>query len=340
MQQIPPEWLQQLDELLASADATSDAEQESVLVDRLLAADPELISFIVGQFAEQDSAQAAELLEMIAAHPKVPASIRAQSRASLDEMSSRGVKAPAPGTERFVAAWVQRGRERGEQILIAGWRLSGGTLEALVFLLDWRGDGLKDYYRTRHMNDTEWRQLLEHNGAKGASLTEITLADIRSLLEASIAESKRFSRPMPREYKVDSGLIERRIFHASEPPQSVPALVSPSLSPEQVVSAYVAALHYRDYLLAVELLTSEHPIRAGRSVRAAAESLRAQLKHAPRRDESVTVTVLQSSADEALLRAVGTQVVIDRMGKRLREEVSEQYVLRREGEEWRIAASE
>ena len=41
------------------------------------------------------------------------------------------------------------------------WRVPQGDYEAMVFLLDWRGDGLKDYYRTRRMREAEreWHSL-------------------------------------------------------------------------------------------------------------------------------------------------------------------------------------
>src|SRR5262249_23603076 len=147
-------------------------------------------------------------------------------------------------------------RERGEQILLLGWRLSGGEIEAFVFLLDWRGDGLKDFYATRRLTDAEWRQLVEHNTAKGAPLVEVTLAEGRALLEAVLAESRRFSRPLPREYKLTQGTIARRVLEVEEVP-SAPrsrSYLAPDLAPEAVISAYAAALHYRDYALAAELL--------------------------------------------------------------------------------------
>jgi hypothetical protein len=339
MQQIPPEWLQQLDELLSLSLAgdSADADREAQPLERLAAADPDLLAFLVDQFAAQDTPQAAAILEGLATHTGVVEPIRAQARTALDDMASRGIAPAPPGKERFFAGWVQEGRERGEQILMLGWRLAGGDNEALVFLLDWRGDGLKDYYRTRRMRAGEWRQLVEHNGAKGAPLVEVSLAEARALLEAVLAESRRFSRPMPREYKLDSRLIERRILQAAELPADPPTYVSASLTPEQVVAAYIAALHYRDYRLAADLLASEHPVRAGRPASEAADALRAQLKHAPRRDEDAQISALQASADEVIVQAAGTQALVERTGRRVRQEVAERYTVRRQGDVWRIA---
>jgi hypothetical protein len=337
MQQIPSEWLQQLDELLALTDDHPEEEQEERVIRRLAAADPDLLSFLVAQFAEQDSPQAAALLELLATHPGTAEPMRAQTRAAVDAMSQRGVVPPPPGKERFYAGWVQLGRERGEQILILGWRRSDGDLEALVFLLDWRGDGLKDYYRTRRMRDVEWRQLLEHNGAKGAPLVEVTLAEARALVEATMAETQRFSRPMPREYKVDSHLIERRILSAVEPPTDVRSYVSPALTSEEVVAAYIAALHYRDYRLAAALLGSEHALRDGRSLEESAEALRTQLKHAPRRDEEARLVVVEEAPDAVVVQAIGTQTTVERTGRRLRQDVIELYRLTRHNDVWRIA---
>jgi hypothetical protein len=336
MQQIPLEWLQELDELLALTDEHPDEEHEARLISRLVAADPDLLTFLVGQFAEQGTPQAAALLEMLAVHPDTTEPIRAQARAAAEALGQRGITAAPPGKERFYAGWVQSGRERGEQILILGSRLSDGDIDALVFLLDWRGDGLKDYYRTRRMRDAEWRQLLVHNGAKGAPLVEVTLGEARTLLDAAIAESKRFSRPMPREYKVDSRLIERRILSVVFPPAGTRSYVSPSLGPEQVVGAYIAALHYRDYRLAADLLSPVHTLRADRSLEESAEALRTQLKHAPRHDEEAHCTIVESTPEAVIIQASGTQTTVQRTGRRLCQEVTERYTLSRHDDEWRI----
>ncbi|MGH2514171.1 MAG: hypothetical protein ACRDHP_00800, partial [Ktedonobacterales bacterium] len=151
MQNIPLAWLEQLDALTAETDGEPDAAQEQRLLEQLAQADPDLLQFLIDQLAERETPQAAAMLEILAATTTAPEVVRAHARAAVDELAARNITAPPPGAERFYAGWVQQGRERGEQILILGWRVPTGTLEALVFLLDWRGDGLKDYYRTRGM---------------------------------------------------------------------------------------------------------------------------------------------------------------------------------------------
>ena len=344
MQNIPAAWLAQLDELLALAETGPDGGQDTRLVEQVAALDPDLLAFLIQQLAHDESAQAAALLELLAAAPATPAEARGQARGALETLAERGITAAPPGEERVYAGWVQEGRERGEQILILGWRLADGDLEALVFLLDWRGDGLKDFYRTRRMNAGEWAALIEHNGHKGAPLVELTLAEARALLEAALAESRRFSRPLPREYKVEGALIERRIRHAADLPQTSRAFISPTLAPDGVVRAYVAALHHRDYALAALLLAPEHPLRTGRTVDESAAELRAQLKHAPRREEAVTVTPADTGASapdegaQVTLRASGAETAIERhTNRRTRQAVAEQYTLRKTGDGWRIA---
>jgi hypothetical protein len=346
MQNIPAAWLAQLDELLALSETGPDGAQDARLVEQVAALDPDLLAFLIQQLTHDESAQAAALLELLAATPATPAEARGQARGALETLAERGITTAPPGEERFYAGWVQEGRERGEQILILGWRLVDGDLEALVFLLDWRGDGLKDFYRTRRMNAGEWAALIEHNGHKGAPLVELTLAEARALLEAALAESRRFSRPLPREYKVDGAVIERRILQAADLPQTSRAFISPALAPDSVVCAYVAALHHRDYALAALLLAPEHPLRAGCTVDESAAELRAQLKHAPRRDEAVTVTPADSSAGapdadaQVTLRADGTETAIERhTNRRTRQAVAEQYTLCKTGDGWRIAAA-
>ena len=353
----PTGWIEQLDALLSLLGDETHAGDEAEFLRRLTTLDPDLLAFLVERIAEVDSPQAATVLEVVAAQPETPESVRERARGARDALAERGVLPTPPGEERFYSGWVQQGRERGEQILILGWRMPGGAVEALVFLLDWRGDGVKDFYRTRDMQEAEWRELLAHNGDKGAPLTEITLTEGRALIEAAMAESKRFSRPAPREYKLESRLVERRVLEAGIVSNTddlltvQEALIAPNLSPEQVVGMYVAALHHRDFALAVMLLAPKHSLRAGQSLDAALAALRAQLKHAPRREEQVRVTLLSEGAmgatpqaadvgGEALVEAHGAEVAVERTGRRVRTEVHERYTLRRSGGQWRIQSVE
>ena len=349
MQHIPPEWLEQLDALTAAAEGEPDAAHDERLLAQLAQADPDLLAFLVEQLAAHATPQAANALELLAARAETPEAVRTAARAAVDELASKGVIAPPPGEERYYAGWVQQGRERGEQILILGWRVPDGSLEALVFLLDWHGDGLKDFYRTRHVTEAEWRELLEHNGRKGAPLVEVSLAEGRTLIDAALAETRRFSRPLPREYRRESGIIGRRILEAAEPLQEMRSLIAPDLAPEEVVSAYVAALHYRDYTLMAELLTSEHPLRAGRAIPETVAALHTELKHAPRRRVEVSTDRAPmpeqdgaaeggEEADTALVDAEGDEVRIEPSGRRVTSPVRERYMLRRAPAGWRIAA--
>lgn len=342
MHDIPSEWLAQLDALTVEVEGEQDVAHDQRLLDQLALADPEFLAFLIDQVSAQESPQAAAILEMLAASASAPEEARARARAAVDGLAGKGISAPPPGEERFYAGWVQQGRERGEQILILAWRMPTGLLEALVFLLDWRGDGLKDFYRTRGMADAEWRELLAHNGEKGAPLVEVTLGEGRALLDTSLAESQRFSRPLPREYKRESGLVDRRVFQAAEPPAELRSFVSPDLTPEDVVSAYVAALHYRDYLLAAELLAPEHPQRNEQTVADAAAALRATLKHAPRRREDVQTERPDDDSNvqgTALVNAEGSEVRVEPSGRRIETALREQFVLRQMSQVWRIAAT-
>lgn len=341
MQNIPPEWLEQLDALTAATEGEGESAHEQELVKQLAQADPDLLAFLIEQLVTQESPQAAAALEVLAASDAAPDAVRSQARYAVDDLASKGITAPPPGEERFYAGWVQLGRERGDQIVILGWRLPTGALEALVFLLDWRGDGLKDFYRTRSMTQTEWRELLDHNGQKGAPLVEVSLVEGRALLNAALTESRRFSRPLPREYRRESGLIERRVLQEKEAHAGMRSFVSPDLSPENVVSAYIAALHYRDYALAAELLAPEHPLRSNRTATETAASLHTALKHAPRRREGVQ-TQRESGAGEdvALVTGDGSEVRVEPNGRRVENAVHERFTLRQLSQVWRIVATE
>lgn len=340
MQEIPAQWLSELDEVLARLDQEPDTTPDAGAIARLTALDPDLLTFLVSHFAEQDSPQAADTLEALALHPQTPEPVREHARSGLRALEERGIMPGASGTERFVAGWVQQGRERGEQILMLCWRMAPEDFEAMVFLLDWRGDGLKDFYRTRRMKDPEWQHLVEHNRSKGVPLVEIDLEQARALLAASLAESRRFSRSLPRDYKIETSIIERRLDTSREPAITPPDFISTALSPEEVVAAYVSALHYRDYLLVAMLQDDTNALRAGRTREETAEELRKHFKHAPRRERDVSVSRIEPTddeADEAVVEANGAQVTVEKTGRRLRQPVHERYVLKRNGT-WRVVS--
>lgn len=345
MQQIPPEWLHQLDDILSLLESQPEADQEERLLPRLAALDPDLLAFLIHQLAEQESPQAAAMFERLSGDAAATEAVRQQARAALDELARKGVRPPKPGEETFSAGFVQQGRERGEQILALSWRLPDGSLEAMVFLLDWRGDGLKDYYRTRSMSDGEWRELIAHNGEKGAAMVEVRLSEAKALVEAAIAEGRRFSRPLPRDYRLDAALVERRLLRATESPapDAQRSFITPTLSPEEVVQAYVAALHHRDYALAALLMAPDSRLRAGRTAPEAAEALRLELKHAPRRESEVRTrlqtagTEAHEDADQVSVEAEGTEVVVERSGKRQRMPVRETYRLTKVSQTWKVA---
>lgn len=340
MQQIPPHWLSELDEILPLLSEDSDDANNEQLISRMTSLDPDLLAFLISQFAEQDSPQAADALESLALRPDTPEAVREQAAVGLRMLAERGVTPSAPSAERFVSGWIQQSRERAEQILMLCWRLAEGEYEAFVLLLDWRGDGLKDFYRTRRMKEDEWLQLVEHNRDKGVPLVEVSLGEARALLAASLGESRRFSRPLPRDYKLDSSVIERRLNQTAESMPALPCFMSPSLSPEAVVTAYISALHYRDYLLAAMLLDESHPLREGRTVEETAEALRLNFKHTPRRERDAQVTISTGNAENSLaavVDAVGAQVVVEKTGRKTRQPVSERYTLKC-NDAWRVVS--
>jgi hypothetical protein len=336
-------WQDELTALLAQIDAAHTPDAEAHVLATIAALDPDLQQFLIEQLAEQETSEAATFLAALAAHPVTRATARGQARAALDALAARGVSPPQTAEESFFTGWVQRGRECGEQIMMLAWRMPEDRLEALVFLLDWRGDGLKDFYRTREMNDAEWRELVEHNGQKGAPLTEISLAEGRALLEAALAEGRRFSRPVPREYRLSQALIRRRVLDATALPAASRDFITPELDPAAVVAAYVRALHHRDYLLAWALLAPEHPQRGAETTAAAGvDALRQTHKHRPR-PRPETVTTLEDGAAQdatATVLAAGEEEYVETSGRKVRQPVRERYSLRRTAAGWRITGSE
>ena len=339
----PDSWHEALVGLLAEVDAARTPEAEAGVMNRLASFDPELQMFIVERMAEQESPEAAAFLAALVTHPAASDAVRARAQAALVTFAEHGITPPPSGSDTFHAGWVQASRERGEQIMILGWRGSDGRLEALVFLLNWRGDGLKDFYRTRELNDAEWQQLVEHNGQKGAPLVAITLEEGRALLEDALAEGKRFSRPVPREYRAATSLIQRRILDTPPPAAIPPQRVSPELDPPAVVEAYIRALHYRDYLLAWELLAPDHPQRQANGRADGVDALRREHKHAPRRRPDAVTSwdeKAEGSGDATVVLAEGEEEIVESSGRRVRHAVRERYSLRRSSVGWRITSVE
>lgn len=333
-------WQDELVALLAEIEAARTPGAEARVFARIATLDPDLQGFLVEQMAAQESPEAAAFLRTLAAQPEAPAAVRERAETALDGLAGRGILPTAPGTATFHAGWVQQGRERGEQIMLLGWLLPDGRMEALVFLLDWRGDGLKDFYRTREISDTEWRELVEHNGQKDAPLVPIALGEGRALLEEALAEGQRFSRPAPREYKQAQAVVHERVLSAAALPETHRSYVAPDLAPDAVVAAYVRALHHRDYALAWELLAPDHPAHAGDRA-AAIEALRREWKHAPRRKPEVTATLAAPVAEgdeTASVVAEGEAESVERTGRRVRSPIHERYDLRRNPNGWRITA--
>lgn len=337
-------WQDELLALLGELEAAHTPEAEASVLTRVTGLDPALQAFLVERMAEQATPEAAAFLAALAAHPTTSGEVRTRARAGLAALGERGIAPPAVGTESFHTGWVQHGRERGEQIMMLAWRLPDDRLEALVFLLDWHGDGVKDFYRTREISETEWLELVEHNGQKGAPLTEISLAEGRALLEEALAEGKRFSRPVPREYRLAQSLIQDRVFDASPLPAAPRQYVTPELDPAAVVTAYVGALHFRDYLLAWDLLAPGEPLRRSETRAEGGEALRREHKHAPRRRPDIAATVEEQAAPaddaRAAVLAEGEEESVESSGRRLRRPVRERYTLRRTGDGWRIAGIE
>jgi hypothetical protein len=344
----PANWQERFAALLAEIEAAQTPEAEAHVMAAVATLDPALQQFLIAQMEEQRTPEAATFLDALAAHPETPAAGRAEARAALARLGEQGVATASTVAEAFHTGWVQLGRERGEQIMMLAWRLRGAQLEALVFLLDWHGDGIKDFYRTRDLSEAEWAELVAHNGAKGVPLAEITLVEARALLLAALAEGKRFSRPVPREYRLAQALIQRRVLEATDAKPPARDYLTPDLDPVAVVAAYVDALHYRDYLLAWALLAPEHPARTCATPAAGADALRQARKHSPRRRPEVNATLASATKGTASAKASGTASVIaagedervEPNGRKVRAPVRERYALRAGPEGWRIAAIE
>ena len=155
-------WIQQLDGVLSNITSSAADEVPLSLGEQLSSLDPQLLRMVVESAYTTSSPEAAALLVLIASQTGIDQTIRETARSYANELLHTGAEESIPAEDEFVAASIQQSRHEGEQILLTCWRIPDGRLEACVFLLNWRGDGLKDYYRTRGLAEPEWQQLREH----------------------------------------------------------------------------------------------------------------------------------------------------------------------------------
>lgn len=339
MQQPPVEWLQQLDDILTAS--TGDAEADEALVARVLELDPDFLQFLIDRVSEQETSQSAGFLAALVAQSAAPEAIREHARIALDTLEQQGIHPPISGEEQFYAGYVTESRERGEQIMLLGWQMPDSTIEALVFLLDWRTDGVRDFYRTRSMTLTEWQQLLAHNSEKGGSLVTISPAEARTLIEQAHEVRKRFSRPEPREYRLERQVIERRLFDGIVARPMTRTFLPVALSAEEIVRAYTNALHHRDYTLLAMLLAEDNVLRNGHELNETIANLQAQMKHQPRREEEAVIVTEADSPDghdsaRTRFTVEGRAISVEKGGKRRAVPVRESVTLVLEPDGWRI----
>ena len=333
-------WIQQLDGVLTNLTSTAPDAVSQSLGEQLSSLDPQLLGMVVENAYTTASPEAAALLELIASQSGIERTVRETARKYATELSHAAAAQSLSTDDQFVAASVQESRHDGEQILLTCWRVPDGRFEACVFLLNWRGDGLKDYYRTRGLSEPEWLQLREHTEKKGPALRDVTPAECKALLLAAQAESQRFSRPSPREYKVDKSLIARRILRDDVPSDDSHVHTPVDLPAADVVRAYIAALHHRDYSLAGELLAQTHPMRAGKSLAEATDQLRQTLRHSPRREPATLLETLTTDLSNHVtairVRAESAETVIQPGGRKVTAPVRETFVLVHEDLGFRI----
>ena len=206
--------------------------------------------------------------------------IRKEARRSLIHLEGARVYPgwSPPATDRFATLmtsspprfWkgvVTEMREQGEIQLVLCWEqgMDYNEARALVFLLDFWEEGLKDFFTrtgTKRRIDSEMAEM----AAKSADIktTDSTLAEGRRLIEEALSVNKWRGTTPHKDYRHNLPIINQLVWQASDVGEDRGrTFISPDLNAEEVTANFVGGWALGDFGLAYDLLTSGSSLREG-----------------------------------------------------------------------------
>jgi tetratricopeptide (TPR) repeat protein len=319
----------------------SSDEIEAVIGSTFGTLDEETLRMLIKQLEGRGDAGAADLLMVLSAVGTSRAGREAAQRA-LYALSRRGVQPQLKpsarlGEDQFYKGYVGLTREQGEVPLILGWQRPDGSIQALVFLMDYWGLGLEKFYPTSNLTRRQFHGGLVVSSEKNAPLVEVSLAEGKQLVEEALLYNEWFDEPLPDEFHEYRYLIESKVLEAPvKPPSRRRTFVNPEASPSDLVRSF---LRVPDFGLRYDLLVATHPLRQKKSWRQYVAEQMAWLEQAQPRTLSVDVLTAEETADRAVVTARWIQEMMVE-GQPTRQDDLLRFDFVREEGGWRIATYE
>jgi tetratricopeptide (TPR) repeat protein len=205
--------------------------------------------------------------------------IRKEARRSLIHLEGARVYPDwsPPATDRFATMtsspprfWkgvVTEMREQGEIQLVLCWEqgVDYNEARALVFLLDFWEEGVKDFFTrtgTKRRIDSEMTEM----AAKSADIktADSTLAEGRRLIEEALSVNKWRGTTPHKDYRHNLPIINQLVWQASDVGEDRGrTFISPDLDAEEVAANFAGGWALGDFGLAYDLLASGSILREG-----------------------------------------------------------------------------
>ena len=318
----------------------SSDEIEAVIGSTFGTLDEETLRMLIKQLEGRGDAGAADLLMVLSAVSTSRAG-REEAQRALYALSLRGVQPKLKpsarlGEDLFYKGYVGLTREQGELPLILSWQRPDGNIQALVFLVDYWGLGLKNFYPTSNLTPDQFHDGLVGRHEKTAPMGEVSLAEGKCLVEEALLYNEWFDEPLPDEFHEYRYMIESKVLEAPVKPPRRRTFVNPEASPSDLVRY---SLKVPDFGLRYELLVATHPLRQKKSWRQYVEEQMAWLEHAQPRTLSVDVLAAEEAGDRAVVTARWVQEMMVEGQPTRQDDVLRFDFVREEGS-WRIAAYE
>ncbi|MFQ6015371.1 MAG: tetratricopeptide repeat protein [Anaerolineae bacterium] len=338
------------DDMLAALDEQTDLvigavrqlessdEIEAVIGSTFGNLDEETLLMLIERLEARGDAGAADLLMVLSAVSGSKVGRKAARRA-LQKLKLHGIQpqlkpAAQLGSDRFYKGYVGLMREQGEVPLILGWQRPDGKIQALVFLIDYWGRGLKEFFPTHNLTKREFRRDLVGRQEKNIPMVEVSLAEGKRLVEEALLYNDWFDEPLPDQFNEYRFLVESKVLEARVqlPPQRR-SFINSETTPSDLVHYF---LEMPDFGLRYELLAASHPLRREKSWREYVEEQLAWADQAQPRTVSVDVLVADQEGDQATVTARWVQDVIIG-GQPTRQDDLLRFDFVHEEDGWRIA---
>ena len=198
-----------------------DVEAFMASVNRLPQASPDgngiLLSMIAQ--AEQDASDFEADFIYALAQTTPDAEVRTAAEKMLAQLSEHGIRPAAKavlalGQDRFYRAYLTDPLHPWQQSVTVAWERGGGSVQALVFLLDfgfpWHG-AIKDMFPTVGMTPAQFqRDLVDRSESKmEMHLYRVSLARVQATIAAAVEANRVHHKPLPKEFNEYRYLVER-----------------------------------------------------------------------------------------------------------------------------------